>query len=174
MDLFDLLVPTFGQTVTGLSSQMKKALEWAKAEGQLPEDMLAARLAPDMKPLSSQVGYICNHVHDALSNLADVKYSPVPDQLLSMSEVQTHLTRTHEHVQGLKRSDFADAHNREVILLRANGDKFAMSGVEYARDWVLPQLYFHSVTAYDILRYGGVGLQKSDFIGHMVRHFQEK
>jgi hypothetical protein len=38
-------------------------------------------------------------------------------------------------------------------------------GQDYLMGWVLPNVYFHVTTAYNILRHCGVELSKSDFLG---------
>lgn len=42
----------------------------------------------------------------------------------------------------------------------------------YARDWALPQFYFHVVTAYAILRAQGIELGKADYAAHMLAHLR--
>jgi uncharacterized protein len=37
--------------------------------------------------------------------------------------------------------------------------------LNYLRDYVLPNVYFHTTTTYAILRHNGVELGKNDFIG---------
>ena len=39
------------------------------------------------------------------------------------------------------------------------------NGWDYLLIFVLPNVYFHSATAYDILRHAGVKVGKQDFIG---------
>ncbi len=45
-----------------------------------------------------------------------------------------------------------------------------MTGEQYARDWALPQFYFHAITAYAILRHHGVDLGKADYVPHMLAY----
>ena len=42
----------------------------------------------------------------------------------------------------------------------------------YARDWALPQFYFHVVTAYAILRAQGIVLGNADYAAHMLSHMR--
>ena len=51
-----------------------------------------------------------------------------------------------------------------------NGMVFALTAAEYARDWSVPQFYFHLMSAYAILRAAGVPLGKADYVGYMARH----
>jgi len=43
----------------------------------------------------------------------------------------------------------------------------SMQGLNYLQQRVLPNLYFHVTTAYDILRHNGVDVGKSDYLGKM-------
>lgn len=47
-----------------------------------------------------------------------------------------------------------------------------MVGDDYARDWALPQFYFHLVTAYALLRSQGVQLGKTDYVPHMFGYLR--
>ena len=40
-----------------------------------------------------------------------------------------------------------------------------MQGLPYLMNHVLPNLFFHATTAYNILRHNGVELGKMDFLG---------
>jgi hypothetical protein len=48
-----------------------------------------------------------------------------------------------------------------------------MTGNEYVVNWVTPQLYFHLVTAYSILRHNGVPLGKADYVQHMFAYLRQ-
>ena len=38
-------------------------------------------------------------------------------------------------------------------------------GLDFLQTWVIPNVFFHVTTAYNILRHNGVDLGKADFIG---------
>jgi hypothetical protein len=42
------------------------------------------------------------------------------------------------------------------------------TGFDIVRAWILPNFYFHVVTAYDILRHNGVELGKRDYMGGIL------
>lgn len=54
-----------------------------------------------------------------------------------------------------------------------NGMVLDLTAGQYARDWALPQFYFHVVTAYSILRAQGIALGKADYVAHMVACFRQ-
>ena len=45
---------------------------------------------------------------------------------------------------------------------------------KHVRDWALPQFYFHLMTAYAILRAGGVPLGKADYVGYMFQYLRSQ
>lgn len=59
-----------------------------------------------------------------------------------------------------------------VALELPNGMAFDMTVEQYARDWALPQFYFHAVTAYAILRHHHVAIGKADYVPHMFAYLR--
>ncbi len=53
-----------------------------------------------------------------------------------------------------------------------NGMIFDLTAEQYARDWALPQFYFHVMAAYAILRNQGVDLGKADYVAHMFQYIR--
>lgn len=49
---------------------------------------------------------------------------------------------------------------------------FDMTGEQYVRDWALPQIAFHQMIAYAILRHAGVPLGKVDYVPHMFGYLR--
>ena len=70
----------------------------------------------------------------------------------------------------------ADALNagagRPLELALPTGMTFDLDGERYARDWALPQFYFHLTTAYAILRSRGVEIGKADYVPHMLAYLR--
>ena len=52
-----------------------------------------------------------------------------------------------------------------MVLKFPNSALNFKSGWDYLLTFVMPNIYFHSATAYDILRHAGVKLGKPDFLG---------
>ena len=45
------------------------------------------------------------------------------------------------------------------------GGKLTFHALEFLTDFLLPNVYFHTTTAYAILRHNGVNIGKRDFLG---------
>ena len=64
MMLPDMLLPTYVQMLGALSAWLTKAE--AQRPGEDGEALLAARLAPDMFPLSTQVRFACRQAQEGV------------------------------------------------------------------------------------------------------------
>ena len=67
-------------------------------------------------------------------------------------------------VNSVPKAKFADSEDRAITITTRRGDQH-FKGLDYLRDFVLPNLHFHITTAYGILRHNGVELGKADYIG---------
>ncbi|MDI1364780.1 MAG: DUF1993 domain-containing protein [bacterium] len=171
MTLYDLAVPTFLQMLKGLSVQLDKGLDLAKAEGDDLETLLAARLAPDMFPLSAQVRYTCYQATDAVAKLTGLT-GPGRPEGDAPEALKAHIAAAVAFVNSAPAAAFDGAAERTITLTLPGDLVFEMTGLEFLRDWALPQFYFHAVTAYDILRHKGVALGKRDFVAHALAYLK--
>ncbi len=180
MSLTRLLVPTFSQMLATLSTWLTKAQEQRPDEA---EALLAARLAPDMFPLSTQVRFACVQAHEAVARLTRQAFSPTLGELLaegrdagerpgSLAEAQARIRDTLASLERLAPDALDVAPETPITHELPNGMIFDLTAEQYARDWTLPQFYFHLMTAYAILRSHGVALGKADYIPHMLPHLR--
>ncbi len=181
MSLTDLLVPSYTQMLQALSGWL------AKAQKQLghsaAEALLSARLAPDMYPLASQIRFACLQAQEAVFRLKGEPYPEFLDQLAgegqnagdrpgSISDAQARISEALSFLNDLG-SDALDAGaKRSIALELPDGTIFDMSGEQYARDWAIPQFYFHLVTAYAILRSQKIELGKADYVQHIFAYLR--
>jgi hypothetical protein len=64
----------------------------------------------------------------------------------------------------LKPEQFNGAEDR-VVTWSTRSSTRTMQGMPYLLQHVLPNVYFHVTTAYDILRHVGLEIGKQDFLG---------
>jgi hypothetical protein len=88
----------------------------------------------------------------------------VPDTEASFADLQARIARTIAGLTALSPADFDGAENRTVTF-KAGPRDMSFRGADYIRYWILPNFYFHTTTAYAILRHNGVELGKADFLG---------
>jgi uncharacterized protein len=177
----DVLVPTYLQMLRALSDWL------AKAEAQMPnggaEALLSACLAPDMFPLSTQVRFACVQALEGVFRLRGQAFPASVELLLeegrnaaerpgSIADAMVRISETVAVVEGVA-SDALDVDPAMPIAhALPAGMVFDLTAEQYARDWALPQFYFHVMIAYAILRAQGVDLGKADYVAHMFAYLR--
>ncbi len=170
--LYDLTVPAWRNALTALSGQLAKALTWGEGNGVGELQLLAARLAPDMFPLSTQVRFSCNQALQAATRLGANGAPDFADDATDFAEMQAQIAQTLAWLDALEPATLGDDGDRPIEFALPNGMVFDLSAADYVRDWALPQFYFHAVAAYAILRHMGVPLGKADYASYMMRHLR--
>jgi hypothetical protein len=164
MNAYDLTVPVFSRLLGNLEALLDKGAAHAEARKFDPAVLLAARLAPDMFPLTKQVQIAADFAKGGVARLTGAEPPKWEDTESSIAELKARIARTREFVESHTQAQFEGALERRVEI-KLGGQPVALSGLDYLNRVVLPNFYFHLVTAYDILRHNGVELGKRDFIG---------
>jgi uncharacterized protein len=172
--LTSLLVPTYVQMLEALSRWLGKAENDA---------VCAARLAPDMFPLATQVRFACVQAYEGVARLQGEPLPRIVDVLLAeargagdrpgtIADAQARIAATIAFLKALA-PGAPDADPQAPLAHELpNGMIFDLTAGRYARDWALPQFYFHIMAAYAILRAAGVPLGKVDYVAHMLPYLR--
>lgn len=172
MDPYAIAVPTYLQMIKGLSAQLTKAEAFAAESGLSPEDLIGARLAPDMFPLSTQVRFVCTQASDLLRHLTGADSFAPAEDATDFEGLRAQLADAVARLEATPASAFDGAAEKMIELKLPNGIVFDMTGEQFVRDWALAQFYFHATTAYAILRHKGVPLGKPDWVSHMFAYIR--
>jgi len=175
----DYLIPTYTNMLKALSAWLSKAAEHHADPGAL----MSARLAPDMFPLSTQVRFACVQAYEGVARLRGEDFPPVWLELLeegrnaaaapgTLADAQARIRNTLSDLAALPPGALANQGSRSVAHDLPIGLVFDMNGDAFARDWALPQFYFHVMTAYAILRQEGVPLGKADYVQHAFAYLR--
>jgi uncharacterized protein len=154
----------FTKMLRTLSRLLDKAQQHAEANNLAPSVLLSARLAPDMRPLTSQIQMACDTARLAPSVLADKPIPVFEDTEKTIPELKALIEKTIAHINSIKESDFVGWEERIVAPPGWSG---AFLGKDYFYQHAVPNFYFHMVTAYAILRHNGVRIGKMDYIGQL-------
>ena len=179
MILPGLLAPTYVQMLGALSAWLGKAEAQRGVDGA--EELLAARLASDMLPLATQVRFACVQAQEGMCRLQRRPFPPSHQILLdegrnagerpgTMAAARARIAETIAVVEAAAAPGIAMDPATPIAHALPTGMTFDLTAEQYARDWALPQFYFHVMAAYAILRAEGVELGKADYAGHMLRH----
>lgn len=160
-DIFAYTVPVFQKTLGGLKQVLAKAEAFAKEKGMNETEFLSDRLAPDMFPLVKQVQVACDHAKGAAARLAGVEVPSMEDTETSFAELMTRIDTTLAFLETMNEDSFAGAADRKITIPYFPG-KY-MTGFDYAREYALPNFFFHVVAAYALVRKNGVQIGKADY-----------
>jgi hypothetical protein len=162
--MYDTLVPTANRMLGNLSTFLDKAEAFAAAKKIDATILLNSRLAPDMFPLTRQVQIAADMVKGAAARLSGTELPKFEDNETTIAELKARVAKTLAFVNSVDAAKFGGSEERDVTLQARTGDRH-FKGLNYLRDYVLPNVYFHTTAAYAILRHNGVELGKNDFIG---------
>ena len=168
LSIHEGVVPVLVRALHALQGVIEKGRVHAESEKFDPSVLLAQRLFPDMFPLSRQVQVVSDQCKGCIARLAGVEPPKYPDTETTFAELHERLEKTVRYVQSFDAAKLEGAGTRPIELKFPNASLNFKSGWDYYLTFVLPNVYFHSTTAYDILRHCGVKLGKADFIGKLT------
>ena len=159
-----LSVEVFAHTLDNLSRILEKAAKSAAQRKFDPGVLLAARLAPDMLPLTRQVQIAGDIAKNSVARLAGQEPPRFEDNETSIEQLRARLARTIDFLRSVPASALEGSETRD-IKLPAGERTLEFKGLPFLQHWAIPNVFFHVATAYDILRHNGVELGKRDFLG---------
>lgn len=164
VSMHQISIPVFIHTLGNLKKILRKAERHAAAKKIDPNVFLNARLAPDMHPLTRQVQIASDTVKGCAARLSGRSVPSFKDNEKSFADLYRRIDRTVAFIKKIKAQDIDGTENKTIELKFPQGT-LKFKGRPYLLNFVLPNLYFHVTTAYDILRHNGVNIGKRDFIG---------
>ena len=163
--IYTASIPVFKQMLGGLSEVLAKAEAHAAAKKIDPNALLQARLFPDMFPLLRQVQVATDFAKSVSARLAGVDVPKLEDNQQTFADLQARVATVLTFIEGLDAALFDEAARREIITQAGTPKEKRFTGESYIFNYGLPHFFFHTTTAYAILRHNGVEVGKKDYIG---------
>ncbi|HEX7605267.1 MAG TPA: DUF1993 domain-containing protein [Usitatibacter sp.] len=164
ISMYQATVPTITRSLANLVAILEKGAAHAEAKKIDPAVLVASRLYPDMLPLSKQVQIASDISKGGAARLAQVEPPAFEDNETTFAELIERLRKTIAFLGTLKPQQIDGSEERTVTWQTRTATK-SMQGQPYLLNHVLPNVFFHVATAYDILRHNGVEIGKQDFLG---------
>ena len=165
LSMYQTCVPVFKQMLGGLSGVLAKAEAHATARNITPAALLQARLYPDMFPLLRQVQVACDFAKSVSARLAGVEVPGFEDKEESFADLQARIAKTLAFVDSLTAAQMEGSETRQIVTQAGTPKEKIFSGQSYLLNYGLPHFFFHTGTAYAVLRHSGVEVGKKDYIG---------
>ena len=163
--IYTASVPLLNQMLGGLQAVLQKAEAHAIDKKIEPNALLQARLYPDMFTLLRQVQVACDFAKGIAARLAGVEVPKMDDNEQTFAELQTRIQTVLGFIGTLQTAQFDDASTREIITQAGTPKEKRFTGQAYLVHYGLPHFFFHTTTAYAILRHSGVEVGKKDYVG---------
>ena len=163
--IYTASLPVFKQMLGGLKNVLSKAEAHAVDKKIDPNALLQARLYPDMFPLLRQVQVASDFAKSVSARLAGVEVPKLEDNETTFADLQTRLDTVLAFIDSLDLALFDDAATREIVTQAGTPKEKRFTGQSYVLNYGLPHFFFHTTTAYTILRHNGVEVGKKDYIG---------
>jgi hypothetical protein len=165
--LYDATVANYLQILGAVTGFLDKSLAHFKEKGVDPAEIVETRLFPDMLPFRFQVVSLAHHSRgaiDAARNGLFVPPSGKPD--LDYAGLQALVTEARNELSGLT-PDAVNALIGRDVTFKVGDRALPFTAEGFLMSFSLPNFFFHSATAYDILRHKGAPLGKRDFMGRL-------
>jgi hypothetical protein len=166
ISIYESSVPVLARMYENLSGMLEKAAAWA-AQREIDEAvLLQARLYPDMFPLVRQVQIATDVGTRGVDRLAGREVGHVEDTETRFAELIERLRAAVARLEAVDPGTMTGAESREIVL-DLRGQRVTFDGRDYLLKFVWPNVFFHIVTAYDILRHNGLEIGKRDYLGDL-------
>lgn len=164
LSMYDLSVPVFVRALRNLDQVLARGEAHARSRDADPDVLLQSRLIFDMLPLVRQVQIAADMATRGAARLAGVEPQPFEDSETTFAQLHERLARAIAYVESFRPEQFEGSQTRTVAFMSRAGER-RFDGLGYLLGFVLPNLYFHATTAYNLLRQAGVPIGKADFLG---------
>ncbi|MCY6491088.1 DUF1993 domain-containing protein [Leptolyngbya sp. GGD] len=144
---------------------LEHLLKTAQAHFCDDESFLQQRIAADMFPFGTQIAFTCNQPRNFALWCDGKSADNLDPNVTSLAQAYELIANTNElllsiNVEDIKLDEMTRIYDKNLYI--------ELSGSAYVNEFLIPNFYFHLVTAYDILRMAGVPLGKRDYMIHLV------
>jgi hypothetical protein len=162
--LYEAVVPSWLQLLNAAHGWLDKAA----ASGIVEEELLSARLIEDMLPFAYQVKAMTVHSRGAIEGVRAGVFRPrfgEPNPT-SLAELRGLVDGAIAFLSGLTEADLESLAGQDMRF-EVGEKRLPFTVPDFLLSFSQPNFYFHSSTAYGILRMKGVKVGKLDYLGRL-------
>ncbi len=166
LSLHAALVPSWLQYIGSGERLVTKAQDWSEENGLEPADILSAALAEDMLPFAYQIKSMWTHSSYAAARASEGVFLPEtstpPDSFAGLHEK---LAQARQELEALDPQLLDTIADKEMLFKIGDKVRMPFTVRNFLLSFSQPNFYFHTTTAYAILRVKGLKLGKLDYLG---------
>ncbi len=157
-------LPIFQTALGNLLHCLDKAEANATARKFDPNVFVTARLAPDMLPFAAQIRIACDAAKNGTARLGAIEAPKFEDNEATFADLKARVAKTLAWLATVPSSAIDGREDADITFPVGRDKTRTMKGEAYLKHYALPNMFFHIVTAYALLRQGGVDLGKTDYL----------
>jgi len=165
--LYAATIPSYQQILGSVSGLLVKAEAFCAEKSINHDEIIQARLAPDMLPFAYQVKSTTVHSLGAIEGLRRGTFSPdmtPPPETFAALKVRT--AETLSALEKIEPAEIDSFIGRDMCFVRGE-HRLDFTAENFLWSFSQPNFYFHAATTYGILRWKGVQIGKRDFTGRL-------
>lgn len=130
------------------------------------ESFLQKRITADMLPFGTQIAFTCNQPRNFALWCDGKPMDNLDPEVTSLAQAYEHIANTKELLSSINLEDIKIDEITRIEI--GEGLYVELPSSNYVDEFLMPNFYFHLVTAYDILRMAGVSIGKKDYMMHLM------
>ncbi|WP_338240943.1 DUF1993 domain-containing protein [Aurantiacibacter hainanensis] len=163
--LYEATIPTMIQMLNAAQGWIEKAKDSELSE----EEVAGARLTDDMAPFAKQVHWMLAHSTGAIEAVRKGTMSPdLEDPTTELEKMRLNLGAAENTLRALSMGEIESFIGQEVrFVYEPNNVDIPFTAENFLLSFSQPNFFFHTTTAYAILRHIGVKVGKMDYMGQV-------
>ena len=164
VSMYSFSAPVFARMLGNLLTWLEKAEAHAQAKKWDVNQLLTARLAPDMLPFSAQIQIASDAAKLGVARLAGVEAPKFADEEKTLTELKERVRKTIAFVQSVPAAKLEGTEDKDITV-PVRDRSLVFKGEVFLKSFSLPNFFFHVTTTYALLRHNGIELGKMDYLG---------
>lgn len=165
LSLYAATIPAYQQTLGAVAGLLIKAEAFCSEQKIAAAELIQARLASDMLPFAYQVKsasvYSIGAIEAVRRGIFSPDMTPSPE---TFAALKTLVGQTIDALGKIAPSEVEGFLGRDMCF-SFRDHRIDFTAENFLLSFAQPNFYFHTTTAYDILRWKGVPIGKRDFMG---------
>lgn len=168
ISFYDATVTPIKAALQNMRNVMHIGQKFCQENGVDESDMLGRKLFEDMFDLRTQVLAVqLLAAHQGALRVAGIVPSQTNRDIQTFAQADELLKTLAEDVEKIDVDTYNAAMMNPVQCDLPIGSAHFETALDHLQQWVIPHLYFHVTTAYNILRHNGVPLGKAAYLGEI-------